>query len=105
MTQHSLCLIGRHSDLIKIQNGVDLDSWHVTHIKIVPHSSHLCKSLVSHSWQWLVFARHDSNHLFVKAKTGGEERGEEEKGGRLYACAQRRGVFPPSASGTISAKL
>ena len=75
------------------------------HVKIVPLSCYLSKSLVSHSWQWLVFAGHDSNHLFVKAKAGGKERGEEEKGGRLHACAQRRGVFPPSASGTISAKL
>lgn len=49
------------------------------HVKIVPLSCYLSKSLVSHSWQWLVFAGHDSNHLFVKAKAGGKERGEEEK--------------------------
>lgn len=72
-------------------------------IKIVRGACHLCKSLVSHSWQWLVFARHDSNHLFVKGKAAGEQR----RGGRLHACAVqgKKGVFPPSASGAILAKL
>lgn len=82
-----------------------LRSMALMHIEKVPLSCYLSKRLVSHSWQWLVFAGHDSNHLFVKAKAGGKERGDEEKGGRLHACAQKKGVFLPSASGTISAKL
>lgn len=55
-----------------------------------------------------MFAGHDSTHLYVKANASGEARREEEKGGRegrAITCAQRRGVFPPCASGTISAKL
>lgn len=48
------------------------------------------QSLVSHSWQWLVFAGHDSNHLFVKAKEGGKEEGE----GREIVCmCAESGVF------------
>lgn len=82
-----------------------LRSMALTHTKKVSIFCYLSKSLASHSWQWLVFAGYDSNHLFVKAKAEGKERGDEEKGGRLHACAQRRGVFPPSASGTILAKL
>ena len=53
------------------------------HVKIVPHSFYLSKGFVSHSWQWLMFAGHDSNHLFVKAKVGGK-RGRGD--GREIAC-------------------
>jgi len=67
-----------------------LTSVALTRIKIVALSCCLSNSLVSHSWQGLKCARHDSNHSFVKA-----EGRKEEKRKREEDCmhVQREGMF------------
>lgn len=63
------------------------------------------KGPVSHFWLGLAFSGHDSDCLFAEKRREGTREGERGSGEREIAYAQQRGVFPPSASGTIPAKL